>query len=355
MLHRLTLKNFTVFKDAGLTFAPGINVFIGANATGKTHAMKVAYALARSARDYETKNSPEPTRGHVPAERVAEKLAAVFRPEGGRIGRLVRRSRGRGKTSVELEISGAAMSCAVTTLDGVHLKVRGNTVFPSSIFLPTREVLSIYPGFLAAYQNRELAFDETYYDLCLALSASPLRGRRGEEAASLWKPLGEYLRSNVLLQKDSFYLTSDDDGIIEAHLVAEGYRKIAALMHLIANGSLMTNGVLFWDEPEVNLNPRLTKVVADFLFRLAASGVQIIIATHDYLLTNELSLNAEYRTGAASQAPIRFFSFSRGEDRSVSIQPGDTLAEIGENPIMEEFEALYDRERGLFYQAGRAE
>jgi hypothetical protein len=355
MLQRLTLKNFTVFKDAAISFTPGINVFIGANATGKTHAMKVAYALVSSAREYERKNSSEARRGHVPAGMVAEKLAAVFRPEEGRIGRLVHRTRGRGKTSVELEIDGAAMSCEVTSLDSVRLKIRGSGAFPSCIFLPAREVLSIYPGFLAAYQNRELAFDETYYDLCLALSASPLRGRRGEEAAALWKPLSEYLRSNVVLQKDSFYLSSEDDGIIEAHLVAEGYRKIATLMHLIANGSLMKNGVLFWDEPETNLNPRLTRVVADFLFRLAASGVQIIIATHDYLLTNELSLNAEYRTDAARRAPIRFFSFSRGEDRSVSVQPGETLAEIVANPIMEEFEALYERERGLFYQGDRVE
>ena len=44
------------------------------------------------------------------------------------------------------------------------------------------------------------------------------------------------------------------------------------MMHLIANGSLMKNSVLFWDEPETGLNPRLIKVVADFLFRLAATG-----------------------------------------------------------------------------------
>ena len=219
--------------------------------------------------------------------------------------------------------------------------------FPTSIFLPTREVLSIYPGFIAAYQARELAFDETYYDICVALSASLLRGERGEEAAALWKPLGEHLGSKVVLQKDSFYLTSDD-GIIEAHLAAEGYRKVAALMHLIANGSVVKNGVLFWDEPETNLNPKLTKVVAESLFRLAGNGVQLIIATHDYLLTNELSLHAEYRTDAAKQAPIRFFSFSRGADRSVSVEPGDTLAELADNPIMEEFAALYDRERRLF-------
>ena len=251
------------------------------------------------------------------------------------------------KTNVGVEVSGGALSCELTSNEVIRLKSRGSVSFPACIFLPAREVLSIYPGFIAAYKARELAFDESYFDLCVALSALPLRGERGDEAAALSMPISEHLGAKVVLSQDSFYLRSDD-GVIEAHLVAEGYRKVAALMHLITNGSVSKDGVLFWDEPETNLNPRLTKVVAEFLFRLASNGVQLIIATHDYLLTNELSLHAEYRTDAARQAPIRFFAFSRGADRSVSVQPGNTLAELADNPIMEEFEALYDRERRLF-------
>lgn len=37
------------------------------------------------------------------------------------------------------------------------------------------EFLSKNEGFIAAYDNRELAYDETYYDLSLALNALPLR------------------------------------------------------------------------------------------------------------------------------------------------------------------------------------
>jgi len=223
---------------------------------------------------------------------------------------------------------------------------------PSSIFLPAREVLSIYPGFMNAYLNRESSSDETYYDLALALSALPLRGPRGEAASRLYQPLAELLDGTVHFDGDRFYLTTRADGSIEAHLVAEGHRKIASVMHLIANGSLMQDGLLFWDEPEANLNPRLTKVVADFLLRLAGAGVQVFITTHDYLLTNELSLQSEYRTDPARNAPIKFFAFNRGDD-GVTIQSGATLADLDQNPIMEEFEALYDRERRLFVEPTR--
>lgn len=43
MLKQLTLHNFTVFKEAHLTFSPGLNVIIGENGTGKTHLLKLAY------------------------------------------------------------------------------------------------------------------------------------------------------------------------------------------------------------------------------------------------------------------------------------------------------------------------
>jgi len=355
MLERLDLGKFTVFEHVSLEFSPGINVFIGANATGKTHLLKLVYSIVRAWTDLERQESPMDgkKKSSALAEKISAKLTGVFRPEEGRVGRLVRRGRGRAKSTVKLNLDNASMTFTLSTLDKLELGpgfLFSTKQIPTAIFLPAREVLSIYPGFLSAYQNREIAFDETYYDLCHALSGLPLRGPRGEVASALWEPLGQSLRASVSLQGDRFYLNSPDDGIIEAHLAAEGFRKIASVMHLIANGSLMKNSILFWDEPEANLNPKLIKIVADFLLRLAGSGVQIFVATHDYLLTNELSLNAEYGTEAIRDAPIRFFDFSRANDNRVDVQSAATLAELTQNPIMEEFEKLYDRERLLFHE-----
>ena len=54
MLRSVELKKFTVFEDARVDFSPGINVFLGANATGKTHAMKLVYGLLRAWKDFES-------------------------------------------------------------------------------------------------------------------------------------------------------------------------------------------------------------------------------------------------------------------------------------------------------------
>ncbi len=53
----LTLEDFTAFREAKLPLAAGINVFLGANATGKTHAMKAMYASLRALAE------PEPPSG----------------------------------------------------------------------------------------------------------------------------------------------------------------------------------------------------------------------------------------------------------------------------------------------------
>ena len=351
MLKRLVVERFTVFESADLEFSSGINVFIGANGTGKIHLMKLAYSMLRS---WGTPSPPvaDPDRSAASKlqDLIVSKLAAVFRPEDYKIGRLVRRTVGREHSKIELELPLGLLKIQFSTLGRLVIKEEMDTVVPTCIFLPAREVLSIYPGFMKAYQERELAFDETYFDLCLALSGSSLRGPRGKAASKLWMPLAEHLRVKVTLKGDQFFL-ANDDGSIEAHLAAEGYRKIAGIMHLIANGSLMKNGILFWDEPEANLNPKLIKIVADSLLRLAASGVQIFIASHDYLLTTELSLQAEYQTQASQNAPIRFFAFHRSFENGVEVQFGATLADLDDNPIMEEFAELYQRESRLFQES----
>ena len=78
---RLKLERFTVFETLDFKPSPGIDVLVGANGTGNTRLMKVAYAacdVSKTRTDY------------------AEKLIRVFMPTGGAIGRLVKR---RGESS----------------------------------------------------------------------------------------------------------------------------------------------------------------------------------------------------------------------------------------------------------------
>ncbi len=343
---KIQIREFTTFHDAEIEFSPGLNVFIGANATGKSHLMKLLYSILKVAERKEGRPS-QISRN----DQLKEKLASVFMPDKGEIGRLVRRARGRKKATVRVGMADWTARFELTTLGRLQFLWLGPPPAKRCIFIPSREALAMFDGFIAAYEGRELSFDQTYYDLCVALSGKPLRGARRGDIASLLRPLEEILGGRVVLEGGRFHVAAAD-GLIEAHLLAEGFRKIAGLAHLIANGSLMQNGLLLWDEPEANLNPKLVTRVAEALRTLTRGGVQVFIATHDFLLSQELSLAAEYES--PPRVPMRFFAFSRTDGGPVTVESGATLAELSHNPILEEFAAHYDREHALFGKTGAA-
>jgi len=342
----LSLKRFCAFKEAEFSFSPGINVFIGANGTGKSHLLKVLYASLK-ANEHSSPDSQSKLTGLETL--LPQKLIGVFKPDQDGLGRLVYRKVGRGSADVKIVTDQGSLSFQLTTPG--NFKLGQNTLgeTPGAIFVPSRETLALYEGLIAAYDKRELSLDETFRDLCVALSSSALRGARSAEIAALAEPFEkEVLMGTVRLEGGKFYVRCCD-GDIEAHLLSEGERKIASLVRLIVNGSLTSNDLLFWDEPEANLNPRLVTKVAEALRALAAAGVQVFISTHDYLLTQELSLAAEYPVQQEQRlrCPIKFFALSRTDSEGVKPQSGDTVAALQDNPILQEFAAHYDREQSL--------
>jgi len=342
----LTLENFTVFEQVSLRFSSSLNVFIGVNGTGKSHVLKLIYALMKARED---RILEFPDVAQVPLD-VIKKLRGVFKPDDGRLERLIRRDAEEQVSTCMLEKErGTPFRLVITAVRTVSSE--GDHVADShALFIPSREVLAMYEGFTRAYERRELSFDETYYDLCKELSAAPLREKDETGLAHVLSELEQVLGGTVKLSGNRFYVQSRL-GEIEAHLVAEGMRKIAVLAALISNGALTRNSLLFWDEPEANLNPKLVVVIARILRQLAKAGVQIFMATHDYLLIRELSLAAEYELERSGF--IRYVSFYRLEaEGPVLVESDETLAALEHNPIMEAFAAHDQREQDLFYSPG---
>lgn len=325
-LTRLVAKRFTAFHELDVTFGPGINVIIGPNSSGKSHLMKLAYGLARTLRTGEL-------------EHLGTRLERLFRPDD--LGRLVWRAKGRRKAVVRGEFTTGACGFELSNLGRLETELERTDSKLHPVFLPSRELLAMYEGFIHAYENRELSFDETYFDGCVALSAAALRGARTEAVRKVTQPIEEALGGSVALVGARFYV-SLPSGNLEAHLLSEGLRKIASLAQLIVSGSLPLNahGILFWDEPEANLNPRLTVKVVEFLQAIARTGAQVILATHDHLLTQRLALAATYPEAGA--APIQFLGLRRSDDGEIKAEVAQHLADLGENPILDEFARFYD-------------
>ena len=344
MIHSLQLTEFSAFKRVTFEFSPGINVIIGTNSTGKTHLLKSMYATLRAAEPPGGNGVGSP---HL-RDRLHNKFAAVFRPKGDLVSRLVHRSPGAGLAMVQIGTDSGDLAFTISSHNNVAMVGGGDLERQSCIYLPTREALTMTDWLVPLYKRREIGLDETYFDLCEALLVPTLRGARSGDTRQLIEPLEAIIGGRVVLSEQSFHVASDaGGGNLESTLLAEGFRKIAGLVHLIANGSLGGRSILFWDEPEANLNPELMPAIVAALRALASSGMQIFIATHDYVLSQELSLAVEYSDD--DSVAIKFFGLSHGDDdRRIEVEIADTLSQIQRNPILSGFVAHHDREMRLF-------
>jgi len=336
VLKSLRIKDFTVFKEADLTFATGLNVIVGANSTGKSHLLKLPYAAMAMSAEEGRKHSEPPTKTLLQT-RIAEKIAGVFRPEE-RLGRLVHRQRGYNKCEVDIGFRqpGAHLGFRFSSLaksEVVVQKLPSKWQDKLPVFLPARELLTLYPGFVSLYETRYLEFDETWRDTCLLLGAPALRGPREEAVAGLIEPLEEQLGGRVVLDANGrFYLYRFNGGKMEMPLVAEGWRKLAMLVRLIATGSLLDKGCLFWDEPEANLNPRLIREVARAILGICKEGVQVFAATHSLFLLRELEILLNNEFAVVEQ---KYFALRPGDD-GVDVSQADDMEDVDPLLLLDE-------------------
>lgn len=332
----LKLENFTCFERADFQFSPGINVLIGENGSGKTHVMKVAYLALMGQRDYGAESNSFRLWWEDLQGLFQVKKEQLFRKEPFLItfSSLLGREELRGDGT-----KGGSYSP----------EIKHN--LPQTLFLPPYEMLSWQKGFINLYLKQETGFDLTWFELAVALNGNLLKNEAYYEARKLVTILEEAIGATVEKRDDRFFLLfKNGQKPVESPVVAQGVNKLAQLIFLVMNGSLTRETILFWDEPETNLNPKYIAVIAKFLLALAKSGVQVFVATHDYLLTHLLSLDAEYRPQNGQSAEIKFFSFYKAEDGSTAIESGSTLAALSHNVILDEYASLHDHELGLYQQ-----
>lgn len=191
----------------------------------------------------------------------------------------------------------------------------------------------MFPGFTALYRNYALQIDETYYDLCLALEKPLPRGPKLAEVKPLLNLVEEILHGSIELREKNFYLRPVKGGAFEIPLVAEGFRKLGTVSYLLANGTLARQSILFWDEPETNLNPAYMVKLAGLLVAIARNGTQVIVATHSLFVLRELSLLLAKSENANVER--RFFALSLAGDET-----GTTVVEGASAEAIEPITAL---------------
>ena len=375
MLKHLHLQNFTVFADAGFEFGPGLNVLVGTNGTGKSHVLKMGYAiesisfyLSKEALKEEAKeiaNKDNETFVKRPKELYSGRFAWMFRlndilPEIFKSGHL--------NSLIKWDINKQA-KIAVTL--GEHEQIdfrihtqKGNSdggvrvnEVPSemkntggAVFIPAKEILTL-SWMLPASEQLVIPVEKSYLDLFSQLRLLPLRSSESSEAiAALTDVIGGEIRA----EGDAYFLLDSNGRRIPVNMVAEGLRKFGTLQKLLSNGSLTKQTTLYWDEPEANLNPALLQKLATILAELARQGFQIILATHSTDLLKEFHILSRQKD--AEPLPIKYFGLNAKPGEATTVITTDNFEHLPDVVALEvelkqadELEEIFIRDDREYY------
>jgi len=337
VLTKICLNRFTVFNTkTEIVFSPGINVFIGENGTGKTHIMKLLYSACQAAQAKTTSIT------------FPLKTVRVFRPNEFKISRLVSRRAGNDSSSVQV-FSGKnyiKMDFNRKTKNW-DAKVTNSTSWEkeyselTSTFIPSKEILSNSKNLISAIDKGNVDFDDTYKDIISTASIDINKGPETDSIKKYLSKLQKITEGRVKVKDEEFYLlpTGSTATALEFQLVAEGLRKIALLWQLIKNGTLEKGSILFWDEPEANINPKNIPAIVDLLLDLQEDGVQIFIATHDYFLAKYLDARKKKRH------EITYHALYKSEpDETIKHESENDFALLENNSILSQSIDLYKEE-----------
>lgn len=326
-LTSISIRNFTAFKELDLELSPGVNIFIGPNSTGKTLLLKLMYALCSSTQ--------------LKAKPVEQKLPAVFAPKGEHRKLIYRGSDSArvvlkvGSQSLEIEIQADPEGEGPLVFHGWGVSP---PVQMNAVYIPTKEMLANAPGFRSLYQRYEIGFEEVFFDI-LDAAYSPLRRERPETIPDeLLERLKTTLGGRVVVEGETFYLQTGE-WRLPFGLLAEGLRKLGLLWLLIWNDSLAPGAILFWDEPDANLNPSLIGLVAEVILALQRVGVQVFLATHSYVVLKEFDLRTKRHDS------VRYHSLYRDPRTGrIYCNSSDDYLAVEPNMLVDSLVSLYHRD-----------
>lgn len=347
----LVLHNFMLFEDAEINWSKNINLICGENSTGKTTLLKVMYSILKPlGKDFQATATKE-----VEEKLFVDKLQGVFRPDGMKIGRLVSRKQGSNHTDIQIIFDKErAISIDFGNRQENHANIQmkniGKIEKYDVIYIPTKEMISTTEHFASLYEDYHIDFEEMYYDLAKLLDRPLSKGANTNEQNEVLRSFEEIMKGQIIQRDKKFYLRVMGEGEFEMGLLSDGYRKLSMIVYLILSGSLNKDTILFWDEPETNMNPKMIRPIVQALTALAKMGVQIFVTTHDYFVQQEFNMLTVYPELNPAKLDIRFMSLYRDpETGELNYEMMQTASDLQHNAIMQEFDAMYDREQRIIY------
>lgn len=294
MLTSFCVKNLGPIDSLNCSNLGQINLIVGGNGTGKTLLLKALYSTLKSLEMYQRGNEPKSL-----AELLSEKFYWTFQVD--EIGELVKKQT-QSPLSLELSLRGESGEDTVQYHFGKNTSKTIQTVSSeasprssNSIFIPPKEVLSIYHLILESRErDRSFGFDDTYLDLVKALQTPPIRGKNYAQFSNSRKHLSDIIGGRITYDTQTkSWQFKQGHKKIAIGVTAEGVKKISILDTLLGNRYLDANSVIFIDEPESALHPGAISRLLEIMVMLSQAGLQFFLASHSYFVIKKLSVLAQ--------------------------------------------------------------
>lgn len=338
----LRIKNFTIFKDLSTDLVSGVNVFVGQNGTGKTHLLKIVYAICELSNEKSnfslTNYFYTNDNGYTLLNTKSDNCIEFYIDIGADILKKVIVStigsfqiyRKNGK--INSNESKSSYVCNFHIPEGVSL---------NSIFIPCKDMITHSKGFLAISEKyRGFPFDKTLTDIIRKANMLPLN-TPPNLALPIIPYLNKILDGEVDTQDDEFVIRKNDGRTVNFTVEAEGIKKIGLLWRLLMNESITEGSILLWDEPEANLNPEYLPVIVDCLLELSRHNVQVLVSTHNYIFAKYFDVKRQESDSVSYHALYI-------ADGAAECETKEHFADLEHNSIGTAFDKLLDE----VYNAG---
>jgi len=334
VIDKIKIKNLTVFEDLEIDTSAPINVFIGENGTGKTQILKLIHSsipffYKGSHNEYREKAQSYGLLIDTIRDRNLDSSIHVILENGTEFPYTLTRHENKVN---ELRSFLSIENLAIAT------ELREKLVF-----IPAKDMLTHSKGLSAMKEKYgpNMPFDQHYY---IDIISKAFRWKIAETptiAKNIIPLLEDIMDGVVEIHDEVFFIKKRDGKTVSFDYEAEGIKKIGLLWQLLMNESITEGTILLWDEPESNLNPKLSSIIADMLLELSRNGVKIFLTTHNYFLAKYFDLLEK------DKKEVIFHSLYRADnnlDNPVLCETSDTFSMLNRNNIIDEIVELFETE-----------
>ena len=309
---RIKINRFTVFKEFDIDFCEGINIIIGKNGVGKTHLLKMIFAMSTAMREQINVQTDNAETVKISPQMAQMKFESIFDTD---------------QITAYMNIVGAKYEIFYD-----------NDVIIKVVFVPEKEMLSHASGLLTMKKKygSNMPFDLTLLDIiekAQAWKLSDIPHIANEVTPSLEK----VMNGTVEVRNDgSFWMKKNNGSAIPFSMEAEGPKRLGLLWQLLMNESIDKNTLLLWDEPEVSINPENIPVLVDAMLQMQRHGVKIIMATHSYNFARYFDILRK------NSDNIQYYCLYTSDGGFTQYAKADSFAALNPNPIDDAGEKLYN-------------